>query len=243
MKYVALISAPNGNLQFPDKLLATVKGKPIIQYTFESVKDSGLFDEVIVVTNSDGVETLIKSIGGDVTRTAKSFDNSLERLAEVSMLNDGELFVCIPGDHLRLNKASIEKLLQLFEGNFGKDIKVASIVNKVQDAHRIADINTVKVALSLRMYALYFSRAVVPLVKNHEPGFSHFEHVNIIASRKEPLMNLLQQPTAPLERTEQIECLRFIENGVPIKMIIEQYPTIHINNTADVTAAEAFVSH
>jgi CMP-2-keto-3-deoxyoctulosonic acid synthetase len=243
MKYVALISASKGTAQFPDKLLAKLKGKPIIQHTYESVNASGLFEDIIVVTNHDAIEELIKGIGGDVIKTNKDFDNSLERLAEASLLNDGEIFVCIPGDHLRLNKPSVEKLMQLFEGNFGKDIKVASIVQKVQDANRIADISTVKVALSLRMYGLYLSRAVIPLIKNHETGFSHFEHVNIIASRKEQLMNILQQPASPLERAEQIECLRFIENGVPVKMVMASYPTINIGSMADIPAAEAFIGN
>lgn len=242
MGYTALISAPIGGSDFPNKLLSPVKGKSLLQHTYESVKSTDLFDNIIVVTNDNSIHDLVAGFGGNVHLTTKTYDNIFERMAEAVLLSDSDIFVCIPGTHLTLQKEATEKLLQLFEGNFGKDIKVASIVKKIQDPERLNNIDTVKVALSLRMYGLYFSRAAIPAVKK-ETGFSHYEHVNVLAARKDAMLNLLQQPTSPLERAEQIDCLRFVENGVPIKLIIEKYPTVDIRTTADIAAAEAFLSN
>ncbi len=242
MKVVALISAPQGSEAFPDKLLASVNGKSVIQNTYGSVKSSGLFSDIVVVTDSEEVEAQIKAEDGNVSRTRKLFDNCIERLAEMSLLSDGDIFVCIPGDHLKLHRSAIEKLLQVFDGSFGKDIRVASIVQKIHDSSRIADPNTVKVALSLRLYGLYFSHGAIPFMKNTQLGFSHYEHINIVACRKDALLNFIQQPASPLERAEQIDCLRFVENGVPVKMVIEQYPSFNIHTAADMPAAAAFVN-
>jgi hypothetical protein len=243
MSYTALISAPKGSADFPDKLLSVINGKALLQHTYESVQSSGIFDNIIVVTNDSDIQNLVIGFGGKVHMTTSAFHNTFESMAEATLLTDSDTFVCIPGAHLSLCKEAGEKLLQLFEGNFGKDIKVASIVKKIQDPERLNSLDVVKVALSLRMYGLYFSRAVIPAMKKQEPGFAHYEHINIVAVRKEVMLNLLQQPTSPLERAEQIDCLRFIENGVPIKMIIEKYPMVDIRTNDDIVAAETFLQN
>lgn len=243
MRIAALISAPEGGVDFPDKLLTVVNGKAVIEHTVASVQATGLFTETVVVTNNDDIEAHLAG-KVNVVKTNKPFDNYIERLAEVAALTDVDLFVCIPGDHLRLHNATIEKLVQLFEGTTGKDIQVASIVKKIQqDTEQIkADNNTVKVVLGLRMHALYFSRYPIPYMQHNEVGFACYEHINIIACKKEAMLHFIQLPPSPLERAEQIHALRFVENGVQIKMIIAQYPYIKIKTAADIPAAEAFLN-
>ncbi len=243
MRIVALISASQGTASFPDKLLAVANDKTIIQHTYQSVVDAGLFTDVIVVTNSDLIEEQVKALGGNAVKTVKQFDNHIESLAEAAILIDADIFVCIPGDHIKLYKPAVEKMLQYFDGVYGKDIKAASIVRKIQDESRITDANTVKVALNLRMYSLYFSRCAIPYVKKSEIGFAHYEHVNILACRKEVLLNTTQQPSSPLERAEGIDCLRLIENGVQIKMTISPYPLIDIHTEADMAGVATFINN
>ncbi len=243
MRVTALISAPSGNADFPDKLLLQVNGKSVIANTVASVVASGMFADVIVVTNDAAIESDLKDSGVQVVKVNKSFDNYIERLAEASMMVDADLFVCIPGDHLALNKNATEKMLLLFEGVTGKDVQVASIVQKIQDGNLKDDKNTVKVVLGLRLHALYMSRYPIPYMQHEEAGFACYEHVNIIACRKDAMLRFLQWPPSPLERAEQIHALRFVENGVHIKMHIAQYPYFKIRIAADVEAAATFINN
>lgn len=243
MKVAALISAPAGNTDFSGKLLLEVNGKSVIANTVDSVKQSGLFADVIVVTNDAAVETNLSDVGVQVVKVNKAFDNYIERLAEASLVADADMFVCIPGDHLLLNKLAVERLLQLFEGVTGKDVQVASIVQKIQNDTLKEDRNTVKVVLGLRMHALYMSRYPIPYMQHDEAGFACYEHINIVACRKDAMLRFLQWPPSPLERAEQIHALRFVENGVQIKMHIAQYPYFKIRSEADVAGATAFINN
>jgi 3-deoxy-manno-octulosonate cytidylyltransferase (CMP-KDO synthetase) len=242
MRIAALISAPKGGADFPDKLLSIVNGKSVIEHTIASADATGIFTDIVVVTNDDDIEAKLGE-AVKVVKTKKSFENYIERLAEVSVLTDADMFVCIPADHLRVHTATLEKLLQLFEGAAGKDVQVASVVQKIQkDAEQVkADKNTVKVVLGLRMHALYFSRYAIPYMQHDEAGFACYEHINIMACKKDAMFNFIQWPPSPLERAEQIHALRFVENGVQIKMLIAQYPYIKMKTAADLPAAEAFL--
>lgn len=243
MKVTALISAPAGSTDFPDKLLLEVNGKSVIANTVDSVVQSGLFADAIVVTNDAAVETNLSDSGVHVVKVNKAFDNYIERLAEATLLADADLFVCISGDHLSLNRNAVERLLQLFEGATGKDVQVASIVQKIQDGTLKDDKNTVKVALGLRLHALYMSRYPIPYMQHDEAGFACYEHINIIACRKDAMLRFIQWPASPLERAEQIHALRFVENGVQIKMHIAQYPYFKIRSAADAQAAATFINN
>jgi len=243
MKVTALISAPSGSADFPDKLLLEVNGKSVIANTVDSVSQSGLFADAIVVTNDEAVEANLSDAGVKVVKVNKTFDNYIERLAEATLLADADLFVCIPGDHLSLNRNAVERLLQLFEGATGKDVQVASIVQKIQDSALKDDKNIVKVALGLRLHALYMSRYPIPYMQHEEAGFACYEHINVIACRKDAMLRFLQWPASPLERAEQIHALRFVENGVQIKMHIAQYPYFKIRSAADAQAAAAFINN
>lgn len=245
MRIAAIVSAPQSGADFPDKLLLQINGKSVINHTIDSAKEVGLFTELIIATNDDRIETHFA--GSDevkVVKTEKSFENYIERSAEVAVTIDADLFVCIPGDHILLHKNPVEKLLQLFEGAHGKDIQVASIVQKIQqDADVVKeDRNTVKVVLGLRMNALYFSRYPIPYMQHDETGFACYEHINIIACKKDALFNFLQWPSSPLERAEQIHALRFVENGVQIKMMIAQYPYIKMRSAADIDSVVTFLN-
>ena len=152
MKVAALISAPVGSPDFAGKLLLEVNGKSVIANTVDSVKQSGLFADVLVVTNDAAVETNLSDARVQVIKVNKSFDNYIERLAEASLMADADMFVCIPGDHLLLNNLAVERLLQLFEGAIGKDVQVASIVQKIQNDTLKEDRHTVKVSLGLLIH-------------------------------------------------------------------------------------------
>lgn len=241
MKSIALIPARLGATRFPEKMLAQIKGKSVIRRTYESTVKTGLFDDVIVVTDSDKIEEEIIKHGGKAVRSKREYDSGTDRIAEVALELDADVFVNVQGDEPFVQKAPLEKLLHVFEGKIGENIQVASLVQKLQDPESINDPNFVKVVLDLRQFAMYFSRCPIPYLRDKDWPISHYEHIGVYAFRKMPLLNFTQWPMSTLERAEKIECLRFLENGVPIKMVISQYMGIEIDMPEDIAKAEAFM--
>lgn len=241
MSAIALIPARLGATRFPEKLLADIKGKTVIRRTLESTMNTELFDEVIVVTDSDRIRQEVEKYGGRAVMSKKSYESGTDRIAEVAENLDADIFVNVQGDEPFVQKAPLEKLLKAFNDETGKNVQVASIVQKLKDESLAHDPNFVKVALDMRQNAMYFSRSPIPYLRNRELGTTYFEHIGVYAFRKLALMNFTQWPQSPLEMAEKIECLRFLENGVPIKMIITQYMGVEIDVEEDIQRAEAFM--
>jgi 3-deoxy-manno-octulosonate cytidylyltransferase (CMP-KDO synthetase) len=241
MKSIALIPARLGATRFPEKLLATIKGKTVIRRTYESAMNTGLFDDVIVVADDQRIIDEIEKYGGKAVMSKGNFETGTDRIAEVVTGLEADIIVNVQGDEPFVQKEPLEKMLKVFEGELGKNIQVASIVQKLKDPELIADPNYVKVALDLRQNALFFSRSVIPYHRNKEFHISYYEHVGVYAFRKKALRNFAEWPLAPLETAEKIECLRFIENGVPIRMVITQYMGVEIDTPEDITRAEAYM--
>ncbi|MBS1771988.1 MAG: 3-deoxy-manno-octulosonate cytidylyltransferase [Bacteroidetes bacterium] len=241
MGVVALIPARSESSRFPDKLLTLIRGKSVIVRAYESAVATNIFSEVIVVTDDDRIVKQIEAVGGKVIKSKPTHDSGLQRMAEASIGIDSDMFVHIQGNLPFVQKTSIEKLLQIFEGNAGKTIQAASIAQKIAEADRVNDTNCVKVTLDLRMSAIYFSRSPIPYLQNTDLPITRYEHVGIYAFRKQALLTFMEWARTPLERAEDIEALRFIENGVSIKMILNQNNGIEINVPDDIAKAEALM--
>jgi 3-deoxy-manno-octulosonate cytidylyltransferase (CMP-KDO synthetase) len=241
MKSVALIPARLGATRFPEKLLANIKGKTVIWRTYESAKNTGLFDDVIVVADSERIIEEITKHGGKAIMSKGVFETGTDRIAEAAIGIEADIIVNVQGDEPFVQREPLEKLLRVFDGELGKNIQVASMVQKLKDPVLVADPNYVKVALDLRQNALFFSRSVIPYHRNTAFQISYYEHIGVYAFRKKALRNFTEWPMAPLETAEKIECLRFIENGVPIRMIITQYMGVEIDMPEDIQRAEAYM--
>lgn len=241
MRAIALIPARLGATRFPEKMLATIKGKTVIRRTLESTLNTGLFEEVIVVTDSDLIKEEVEKSGGRAIMSKGQYESGTDRIAEVAEDLDADIFVNVQGDEPFVQKAPLEKLLKVFSDETGKNIQVASIVQKLKDEALAQDPNFVKVALDLRQNAMYFSRSPIPYLRNKELGTTYYEHIGVYAFRKLALLNFTKWPQSPLEMAEKIECLRFIENGVPIKMVITSYMGVEIDMPEDIQRAEAFM--
>jgi len=238
MKVIALIPARLGATRFPAKLLATLKGKSVIRRTYESAVNTGLFDEVIVVTDSDEIYNEIDKYGGKAVKSKREYESGTDRIAEVAADMDADVFVNVQGDEPFVQKEPLAQLLELFNGNDGHTVKVASLVQRLIDPRLINDPNYVKVALDLNNNALFFSRSIIPYPRNIEIEIPYYEHVGVYAFRKEALMSFTKWRITPLEAAERVECLRFLEHGVPIRMAITRYMGVEIDTPEDIVRAE-----
>ena len=238
MKVIALIPARLGATRFPSKLLAPLKGKSVIRRTYESAMSTGLFDEVIVVTDADEIMDEIIQSGGKAVKSQGVYESGTDRIAEVAAHMDADVFVNVQGDEPFVQKQPLQELLQLFAGADGDKVQVASLVQRLTNPALIQDHNYVKVALALNNDALFFSRSVLPYPRNKEIDIPYYEHIGVYAFRKHALMQFTNWPMTPLEAAEKVECLRFLEHGIPMRMAITQYMGVEIDTPEDIIRAE-----
>ncbi|MEI8279478.1 MAG: 3-deoxy-manno-octulosonate cytidylyltransferase [Bacteroidota bacterium] len=241
MRAVALIPARIGATRFPRKLLAEIKGKSVIRRTYESAKNTGLFSEVIVVTDSDEIMQEIQQHGGLAVKSKREYESGTDRIAEVAAFMEADIFVNVQGDEPFVQREPLAQLLQAFDGFEGTHVQVASMVQELKDPQLVSDPNYVKVAMNLREDALFFSRSVIPYPRDNKVPIEYYEHIGVYAFRKKALINFTNWPMTPLEAAEKIECLRFLEYGIPIRMVITNYMGVEIDTPEDIVRAEALM--
>jgi 3-deoxy-D-manno-octulosonate cytidylyltransferase len=242
MKAIALIPARLGATRFPRKMLAPIRGKSVILRTYESAVKTGLFDEVVVVTDADEILAEIVSNGGKAIKSKREYESGTDRIAEVAESLQADIFVNVQGDEPFVQREPLAQLLQLFSGEDGAKVQVGSLVQLLTEPDLIKDPNYVKVALDLANNALFFSRSVIPYQRNAAIDIPYYEHIGVYAFRKDALMRFTQLPMSPLETAEKIECLRFLENGIPMKMAISQYMGVEIDMPEDIARAEQLMA-
>lgn len=238
MEAVALIPARIGSTRFPRKMLALLRGKSVIRRTYESALSSGLFRDVVVVTDDREIFAEVESAGGKAVMSRKEHESGTDRIAEVVPALAGDIFVNIQGDEPFVQQEPLRLLLSLFDN---PETKVASLVQELKDPQFIQDPNFVKVALDLRQRALFFSRSPIPFPRSTEKALPYYEHIGVYAFTREALMQFVSWAPTPLELTEKIECLRFLEHGVPMQMGITEYMGVEIDTPEDIQRAEAIM--
>jgi 3-deoxy-manno-octulosonate cytidylyltransferase (CMP-KDO synthetase) len=238
MKAIALIPARLGATRFPSKMLAPIRGRSVICRTYESALNTGLFAEVVVVTDSEEIRSEITSHGGKAVMSRREHESGTDRIAEAAADLDADVFVNVQGDEPFVQREPLAQVLDLFRGSDGATVRVGSIVQPLTDPELVKDPNYVKVALDLNNNALFFSRSVIPYPRNTSIAIPYYEHVGVYAFRKEALMLFTSLPMTPLEAAEKIECLRFLENGISMKMAITKYMGVEIDVPEDIARAE-----
>lgn len=242
MKKIALIPARYAATRFPAKLMQPLGNKVVIRHTYDNTVATGLFDEVFVVTDSDIIYREITDHGGKAVMSKKNHESGSDRIAEAVASMQTDVVVNVQGDEPFVKREPLQKLLRLFEGEEGKKVQVASLMQVLKEPQFIEDPNYVKVAVDKNCNALFFSRSVIPYPRNKDIPITYYEHIGVYAFRKQALMNFTSWPITPLEAAEKIECLRYLENGVPIKMAIVDYMGVEIDTPEDLERAAHLVN-
>ena len=234
MKTIAMIPARYAATRFPAKLMQLLKDKTVIRHTYDNTVATGLFDEVMVVTDSEIIFNEIVSHGGKATMSIKTHESGSDRIAEAVADIDVDIVVNVQGDEPFVQKEPLQKLLNSFTD---ETVQVASLMQKLFDEKFINDPNYVKVAVDKNMNSLFFSRSVIPYPRDKNVSSVYYEHIGVYAFRKQALINFTNWPITPLEAAEKVECLRYLENGVPLKMVVTQYMGVEIDTPEDLERA------
>ena len=237
MNKIALIPARYAATRFHAKLMQLLGDKTVIRHTYDNTIATGLFDSVIVVTDSDIIYNEIVDNGGKAIKSIREHESGTDRIAEAVAGMNVDIVVNVQGDEPFVKKEPLENLLNLFEGASGKNVQVASLMQIMTDTKLIEDPNYVKVAVNKNMEALMFSRSVIPYHRDKQAVAVYYEHIGVYAFRKQALMDFTSWPITPLEAVEKIECLRYLENGISIKMAVTDYMGIEIDTPEDLIKA------
>ena len=237
-KIGAFIPARYAATRFPAKLMQMLGDKTVIRRTYDNTKATGLFDEVYVVTDSEIIFNEIVSNGGKAIMSIKEHESGSDRIAEAIKNLDIDIVVNVQGDEPFVKREPLEKVLACFED---PRVQVASLMQVLTNPASIEDPNYVKVAVDKNWNALFFSRSVIPYPRSTDTAMTYYEHVGVYAFKKQALIDFTNWPMSPLEAAEKIECLRYLENGVSIKMAVTHYMGVEIDTPEDLIKAAALL--
>ncbi|HEV7332107.1 MAG TPA: 3-deoxy-manno-octulosonate cytidylyltransferase [Flavisolibacter sp.] len=234
MKCIALIPARYAATRFPAKLMQELKGKTVIRHTYDGTVATGLFDEVIVATDSEIIFHEITSNGGKAVMTTGNHESGTDRIAEAAQGLQADVIVNVQGDTPFVKREPLEKLLQQFND---PTVQVGSLMQVLEDEALIADPNYVKVCVDKKMNALFFSRSIIPYPRNKNIAITYYEHIGVYAFRRQALIDFTTWPVSPLEDAEKVECLRYLENGISIRMVVTVFMGVEIDTPEDLQRA------
>lgn len=241
MKVIAMIPARYAATRFPAKLMQPLGNKTVIRHTYDNTLATGLFKDVMVVTDSEIIYREITENGGKAIMSRREHESGSDRIAEAAESLDVDIIVNVQGDEPFVQKEPLSRLLNVFTGPGGEKVQVASLMQVLKDPSSIEDPNYVKVAVDRNMNSLFFSRSVIPYPRNKEVATIYYEHIGVYAFRKQALLNFTNWPVTPLEAAEKIECLRYLEYGVPLKMVLTSYMGVEIDTPEDLDRAAALL--
>ena len=234
-KIIAVIPARYQASRFPAKLMQMLGDKTVIMTTYQNVVETGLFDEVFVATDSEIIFDEITKNGGKAVMTGQHETGS-DRIAEAVEDIDCDIVVNVQGDEPFLKTEPLRQLIEVFDNDGNEEVSLASLKIKLTEQEEVESPNNVKVITDKEGFALYFSRSVIPYPRNKE-GVEYFKHIGVYAFRKNALLKFAQLEMKPLEIAEKIECLRYLEYGMKIKMIETDFVGVGIDVPEDLEKA------
>ncbi len=238
MNKIAVIPSRYASTRLNAKALAMIGDKTLVQRVYEAVSHTGLFDRVIVATDHQSIVDEVQRFGGQVMMTSVTHQSGSDRIAEVCRNIDCDIVVNIQGDEPFISREPLEALLSVFEDS---QVQVASLMHSMNLPEDIANPNNVKVIVNQKSDAIYFSRSVIPYQRNQVEGLKYYKHIGVYAYKKDTLLKFVELPQSLLEKTESLEQLRLIDNGISIRMVESPYQAIGIDTAEDLEKARKYV--
>ena len=237
MKILGIIPARYASTRFPGKPLIDLSGKSMIHRVYEQCKKASSLVEVVVATDDERIFAAVKAFNGNVIMTAGDHQSGTDRCAEVARKMPGfDAIINIQGDEPLIDPNQINLLAACFN-----DIstELATLVKKIKTKEELFNYNTPKVIINKNSEAIYFSRQVIPYLKNVNPDdylnqYTFYKHIGIYGYKTSTLGIISNIATGNLEKAEMLEQLRWIENGYKIKVAITTHESLAIDSPEDV---------
>ena len=235
MKIIGIIPARYDSKRFPGKVLADIVGKPLIQRVYEQARKAKVLDEVLVATDNEEIFKAVENFRGKAIMTSSTCRSGTDRVAEAAKGLKGDIFVNIQGDEPLISPEVISKVTQALIED--KAIDIATVARKIVAQEELNNPNVVKVIIDNDGFALYFSRAQIPYVRDslelESLGSVCCKHIGLYAYRRKFLLDFVRMEQTPLEKVEDLEQLRALENGYKIKVIITECDSVGVDTRED----------
>jgi 3-deoxy-manno-octulosonate cytidylyltransferase (CMP-KDO synthetase) len=232
-----VIPARYGSSRFPGKPLAKLNGKPLIQHVYERALACRAVSGVLVATDDDRIKQAVEQFGGRVVMVTGDYRTGTDRVAAVARMFAGDFFMDLQSDEIPLNPDLLADLIEPFIRSGTEMGTLKRVMDSTADLHNPA---VVKVVTDARGYALYFSRAPIPQVRDDPDhrvvGGLHYIHLGVYLYTKETLLRFAALPTSPLEDAEKLEQLRALDNGIRIRVWETKHASLRVDQPEDVPA-------
>lgn len=243
MKVVVIIPSRFQSSRFEGKPLADVLGKPMIQHVYERVLQSKSVSLAAVATDDKRIFAAVEKFGGRVIMTSPDHTTGTDRIAEAVGtlgLADADIVVNIQGDQPTFEPTQIDEVAKpLLEDS---TVDFATLIYRIKRDEEITDPNAVKVAFDKDHFALYFSRATIPFVRDPGKKADYWKHHGIYAYRKSFLFTFTKLPQGTLEKIEALEQLRALEHGYRIKVVETDFDSIEVDTPHDLERVKALIA-
>jgi 3-deoxy-manno-octulosonate cytidylyltransferase (CMP-KDO synthetase) len=235
----AVIPARYAATRLPGKPLVNLAGKPMIQYVWERV--SRKITKVIVATEDERIRAAVQAFGGESVMTRADHRSGTDRIAEVAVTAQADIFINVQGDEPLISPDAVDELAEAISSDDA--VQLATLAVPLQNPKDIMDPNIVKVVLDFNGDALYFSRAPIPWVRDTSSGVHarHLKHLGLYAYRREALLDYQTLPPGDLERVEQLEQLRWLENGYKMRVAETEHDSVSVDVPEDVPRVEKLI--
>ena len=241
MTVSALIPARLNSTRLEKKLIKNLDGIPIIVRTYQNICSTKLFDEVVVVTDSDEIINVLKEFDIKFLKSKEDHNTGTDRIAEFSNKFKSDIIINVQGDEPFVLKEDLSKIINTFKNDIENKINVISLMTKLISVEEINNPNNVKVVVDKNNNSLMFSRSIIPY-KRVENNVNYFKHIGIYAFRNSFLNKFKKFKQTNLELTEMIEALRIIEHGYNIHMIEIDHEQISIDTIDDFNKAKSMLN-
>lgn len=239
---LVVIPARHASSRFPGKPLALIAGKPMIQHVVERVRVAKLPSRIVVATEDQRIKEAVEKFGAEAVLTRLDHRTGTDRVAEVAAHLPADIYINVQGDEPLINPGTLDAVAAAMAED--ESIQLATPCSAIIQQNEIMDPNVVKVVQDFDANALYFSRAPIPWVRDtgSKVAASHWKHIGLYGYRRDALLEYPTLPPGELERIEQLEQLRWLENGFRIHMVETEYDAISVDVPADVERVEKLLS-
>lgn len=242
---VGIIPARFASTRLLGKPLADIGGKPLIQHTFESVSKSKLINKIIIAVDDSKVAQVARDFGANVVETPKKISTGSDRIAFVAKdLKDADIIVNIQGDEPFIDGKMIDEAIEPLL--FDKEVQVSTLAKRIESVKELNSPDVVKVVFDYWNYAIYFSRAAIPYVRDVKSDREKllaaeiYKHIGLYVFRKDALLKFTKLKPTDLENAEKLEQLRMIENGIKIKIVVTELDSIGVDTPEDLEKARTY---
>lgn len=230
MKIIGVIPARYESSRFPGKPLADISGKPMIWWVYQSASQVKDFKEVFVATDDERIYSECERLGMNVIMTSDTHPTGTDRVGEVAQKIRADLYVNVQGDEPLIAPETISRAIEPFYKD--NNIMVTNLMTEVKRQTDLIDSTVPKVVVNANSEAVYLSRLPVPYPKNTD-GLKYYKQVCVYSFTPIALETFCRLSKGPSERAEDIELLRFIENGIKVKMIEVEQDTVAVDTPSD----------